>query len=68
MAVKGREKGVIVCAVMRLDLGFRKVRREKGGMLTQDQNCHADLREKERERHTHTHKQMCKDSEKRSEA
>ena len=41
--VKGRERAVIVGAVMRLDLGFRKVRREKGGMLTQDQNSHVDL-------------------------
>ena len=30
-AVRGREKGVIVCAVMRLDLGFGKVRRERKG-------------------------------------
>ena len=35
--VKGRERGLIKCEVMRLDLGFRKVRREKGYMLTQDQ-------------------------------
>ena len=42
-AVKGRERGVRVCAVMRLDLEFRKVRREKRGMLTQDQNSHGDV-------------------------
>ena len=48
-AVSGREKGVIVCAVMRLDLGFGKVRREKGGMLTQEQNSHLDLITYERE-------------------
>ena len=41
--VKGRKRGVIVGAVMRLDLGFVKVQREKGGMLTQDQNSHVDL-------------------------
>ena len=36
--VKGREgKEVIGCEVIRLDLGFRKVWREKGDMLTQDQ-------------------------------
>ena len=39
-AVKRKEREVIVCAVMRLDLGFRKVWREKGGMLTRDQNSH----------------------------
>ena len=43
--VKGRERRVIiVCAVnARLDLGFRRVRRQKGGMLTLDQNSHVDL-------------------------
>ena len=28
---------------MRADVGFRKVGRQKGGMLTQDQNIHVDL-------------------------
>ena len=31
--VKGRERNVIGCEVIWLDLGFLKVRREKGGML-----------------------------------
>ena len=46
-AVKGREKGgggVIACAAMRLDLGFRKVRREReGACLHKIKNSHVDM-------------------------
>ena len=64
--MRGREKGIIVCGAMRLDLGFGKVQRQKGGMLTQDQNSHVDLityerkreRERERERYTQTDREI----------
>ena len=42
-AVKGEERGIIGCEIMRLGLGFKRVQREKGGMLLLDQYKHVDL-------------------------
>ena len=42
-AIKGGERGIIRCEVMRLDLGLRKVQREsKGACLCNINTCRSD--------------------------